>query len=129
MKAHSEFKVLISDCNQQKLRDGRPMVFGGAVLAQLDLVAAIAVKRALVDSECDSAVTHKVDNVVFHRPVGVGDLVVFDAEVLYAGGTFITVEVKAYLEEGEKKYKFAESMFTFVSKKNGEYRNHNLKNE
>lgn len=63
-------------------------IFGGVLLSQIDLAGAVAAR-----AHCDTMVTVKMTEVVFHEPVFVGDLVSFYAEVVRIGRTSITVKV------------------------------------
>ena len=63
-------------------------IFGGVLLSQIDLAGAVAAR-----AHCDTMVTVKMTEVVFHEPVFVGDLVSFYADVVKLGNTSITVKV------------------------------------
>lgn len=63
-------------------------IFGGVLLSYIDLAGAVAAR-----AHCDSMVTVKMTEVVFHEPVFVGDLVSFYADVVRIGRTSITVKV------------------------------------
>lgn len=72
-------------------------IFGGVILAHLDMAGAIEAKR-LCRQE---VVTIAMREVVFRKPVFVGDLVSFYTRIAHTGRTSITVEVKviAYRDE------------------------------
>jgi len=63
-------------------------IFGGVLLSYIDLAAAVAAR-----AHCDLMVTVKMNEVVFHEPVFVGDLVSFYADVVRIGNTSITMKV------------------------------------
>lgn len=63
-------------------------IFGGVLLSYIDLAAAVAAR-----AHCDLMVTVKMNEVVFHQPVFVGDLVSFYADVVRIGNTSITMKV------------------------------------
>jgi acyl-CoA thioesterase YciA len=63
-------------------------IFGGTLLAYLDQAGAIATRPW-----CDLVVTVKMNEVVFHEPVFVGDVVSFYSSVARIGRTSITVRV------------------------------------
>jgi acyl-CoA thioesterase YciA len=63
-------------------------IFGGTLLSYLDQAGAIATRPW-----CDLVVTVKMNEVVFHAPVFVGDVVSFYATVARIGTTSITVNV------------------------------------
>ena len=64
-------------------------IFGGVILSQVDLAAAIEAHK----SHPGRIVTVSMDKVVFHEPVFVGDLVSFWTETLRIGNTSITTKV------------------------------------
>jgi acyl-CoA hydrolase len=70
-------------------------VFGGAVLAMMDKVAAIAAFR----HARTNVVTVSIDRVDFKEPIHVGDLVVMKASVNYVGRTSMEVGVRVEAEE------------------------------
>lgn len=65
-------------------------VFGGIILSYIDMAGAIEAHR---HTRMDRFVTVAMREVIFHRPVFVGDLVSFYAETLGIGTTSITVRV------------------------------------
>ena len=70
-------------------------VFGGAVLAMMDKVAAIAAFR----HARSNVVTVSIDRVDFREPIHVGDLVVMKASVNYVGRTSMEVGVRVEAED------------------------------
>lgn len=70
-------------------------VFGGAVLAMMDKVAAIAAFR----HARSNVVTVSIDRVDFKEPIHVGDLVVMKASVNYVGRTSMEVGVRVEAED------------------------------
>ena len=65
-------------------------VFGGIILSYIDMAGAIEAHRR---TRMKRFVTVAMREVVFHKPVFVGDLVSFYAETLRIGTTSITVRV------------------------------------
>ena len=63
-------------------------IFGGVLLAYIDQAGAIATRPY-----CDLVVTVKMNEVVFHAPVYVGDVVSFYATVTRVGRTSITIGI------------------------------------
>ena len=63
-------------------------IFGGILLAYIDQAGGMATRPY-----CDSVVTVKMTEVVFHEPVYVGDVVSFYAHVIRIGNTSITVKI------------------------------------
>ena len=65
-------------------------IFGGVILSYIDMAGAIEAHRR---TGMDRFVTVAMREVIFHKPVFVGDLVSFYAETLRIGTTSITVRV------------------------------------
>jgi acyl-CoA thioesterase YciA len=65
-------------------------IFGGIILSYIDMAGAIEAHR---HTHMDRFVTVAMREVIFHKPVFVGDLVSFYAETLRIGNTSITVRV------------------------------------
>lgn len=116
----TNFVVMPTDANYMY-----PLIFGGAFAAQIDLCAAQAVSRFLHDSECESAVTHKME-IEFLKPSYVGDLIFLRATVLDGGKKSILVEVTAEREKrgSPERDTVAFAKFVFVSVKGVEDLSH-----
>jgi acyl-CoA thioesterase YciA len=69
-------------------------VFGGWIMAQVDIAGAVAAYRRAHGR----VVTVAVNAFQFHHPVYVGDLVSFYAQVVRVGTTSLTVEVAVFAE-------------------------------
>lgn len=69
-------------------------VFGGWIMAQVDIAGAVAAYRRAQGR----VVTVAVNAFQFHHPVYVGDLVSFYAHVVRVGTTSLTVEVAVFAE-------------------------------
>ena len=69
-------------------------VFGGAILSDIDLAAAICSHR----HHPGNVVTVAMDKVEFKKPVFVGDLVTLFGETLRVGRSSITVKVTVWAE-------------------------------
>jgi len=69
-------------------------VFGGWIMAQVDIAGAIPAARRANGRVATIAVT----SFLFKNPVFVGDLLSFYARVLKTGTTSITVDVEVYAE-------------------------------
>src|ERR1700674_4222762 len=65
-------------------------IFGGVILSYIDMAGAIEAHR---HTRMGRFVTVAMREVIFHKPVFVGDLVSFYAETLRVGTTSITVRV------------------------------------
>ena len=89
-------------------------VFGGWVMAQVDVAGAIpALRRAR-----GRVATVAVNSFQFRQAVSVGDVVSFYAEVVKVGRTSITVDVEVYAErhpENPVVVKVTEAQLTYVA--------------
>ena len=65
-------------------------IFGGVILSYIDIAGAIEACR---HTRMERFVTVAMREVIFHKPVFVGDLVSFYAETVRIGSTSITVRV------------------------------------
>jgi acyl-CoA thioesterase YciA len=78
-------------------------IFGGVILSYIDMAGAIEAHRR---TRMKRFVTVAMREVIFHKPVFVGDLVSFYAETLSIGNTSITirviVEAERVAESGER---------------------------
>ncbi|HEY0404903.1 MAG TPA: hotdog domain-containing protein [Pyrinomonadaceae bacterium] len=73
-------------------RDTNPQgtIFGGVILSYIDMAGAIEAHRR---THIERFVTVAMREVIFHKPVFVGDLVSFYAETIRIGTTSITIRV------------------------------------
>ena len=87
-------------------------IFGGWLMAQMDLAAASVASR----HSGGRAVTIAVDAMAFHRPVLVGDEVSVFATLAAVGRTSMKVEVEAWrrARHSEESRKVTQATFTFV---------------
>ncbi|MEO6351568.1 MAG: acyl-CoA thioesterase [Burkholderiaceae bacterium] len=89
-------------------------VFGGWIMAQVDIAGAIpAARRAN-----GRVATIAVNSFLFKHPVFVGDLLSFYAEVVKVGNTSITVTVEVYAERNRLEadtVKVTEATLTYVA--------------
>ena len=88
-------------------------IFGGWVLAQMDLAAGIvAVQRAQ-----GRVATAALDGMSFHRPVYVGDLVSCYAKVVRVGRSSMTVQVDTFVlrRRDGAEVKVTSGRFTLVA--------------
>jgi acyl-CoA thioesterase YciA len=88
-------------------------IFGGWLLAQMDLAAGTA---SYIRAKGRVA-TAAVDAMSFHAPVYVGDLVSCYVEVVRIGRTSLTVQVEAWARRGRsgEEVKVTEGRFTMVA--------------
>lgn len=89
-------------------------VFGGWVMAQVDVAGAIpAMRRAR-----GRVATVSVNSFLFKQPISVGDIVNFYAEIVRIGRTSITVSVEVYAERNYTNpitVKVTEAQLTYVA--------------
>ncbi len=89
-------------------------IFGGWVMAQVDLAGAVLPSRH-IDGKF---ATVAVNQFVFKQPVRVGDLLSFFASVTRVGTTSITVQVEVYAERRSSRgryVKVTEASLTYVA--------------
>ncbi len=89
-------------------------IFGGWVMAQMDLAGAVLPAR-YVDGRM---VTVAVNQFIFKQPVRVGDILSFFAAVTRLGNTSITVQVEVFAERfrAQGRYvKVTEASLTYVA--------------
>jgi acyl-CoA thioesterase YciA len=88
-------------------------IFGGWLLAQMDIAGAVAAMRR---ARCRVA-TVAVQTMSFHHPVLIGDLVSCYAEIARIGRTSLTINVETWVERhfGGSVEKVTEGVFTYVA--------------
>lgn len=89
-------------------------IFGGWVMAQVDLAGAVLPARYVRGR----MVTVAVNQFVFKQPVRVGDILSFFSHVTRVGNTSITVEVEVFAERilAQGEYvKVTEASLTYVA--------------
>lgn len=88
-------------------------IFGGWVMAQMDLAGSVPAKKAVRNR----IATVAVDKMKFIRPVQVGDRVNSYTRVTATGNTSITIQVEVYAESmaGHTEVKVTEGTFIYVS--------------
>ncbi len=96
------------DCNQNG------DIFGGWVMAQVDLAGAVIPARYAGGRMATVA----VNEFIFKQPVRVGDILSFFSKLVRIGRTSITVKVEVYAERfrAQGKYiKVTEALVTYVA--------------
>ena len=94
--------------------NGNGDIFGGWVMAQIDLAASVLPARHIRGRMATVA----VKEIVFKQPVSVGDLLSFFAHVTHIGRTSITVAVEVFAERfaAQGEYlKVTEAQLTYVA--------------
>ncbi len=94
--------------------NGNGDIFGGWLMAQVDLAGAVLPSRIAKGR----IATVAVNQFIFKQPVSVGDLVSFYARVARIGNTSITVHVEVFAERNPAKLetvKVTEANLTYVA--------------
>ena len=89
-------------------------IFGGWIMAQVDLAGAVLPSRIAKGR----IATVAVNQFVFKQPVSMGDLLSFYAKVVRVGRTSITVHVEVYAERNPadlQVVKVTEASLTYVA--------------
>ena len=89
-------------------------IFGGWIMSQVDIAGSIPAMRLARGR----VATVAVNSFVFRKPVFVGDLVSFYAQVARVGRTSITVDVEVYAQRrslGDACVKVTEATLTYVA--------------
>jgi acyl-CoA thioesterase YciA len=89
-------------------------VFGGWIMAQVDIAGSIPASRRANGR----VATVAVNSFVFKQPVFVGDLLSFYAEIVKTGNTSITVDVEVFAQRmslAEEVVKVTEATLTYVA--------------
>jgi acyl-CoA thioesterase YciA len=71
-------------------------IFGGWIMAQVDIAGGVVAARRAQGR----VVTVAVNAFQFKKPVFVGDVVSFYAEVIHVGHTSLTIDVMVFAERG-----------------------------
>ncbi|MBI5046482.1 acyl-CoA thioesterase [Candidatus Micrarchaeota archaeon] len=88
-------------------------LFGGVLMAMMDKAANIAAIR-YCKNDC---VTVSVDNIVFEKPVKLGEIIIAKARLIYVGKSSMVIRVRADAENklGERKTIISCADFLFVA--------------
>jgi acyl-CoA thioesterase YciA len=89
-------------------------IFGGVILSYIDTAGAIEAHR---HTKMERFVTVAMREVIFHKPVFVGDLVSLYAETLRIGETSITVRVIVETERlgSDERFRVTEAEVVYVA--------------
>lgn len=108
--AHLELRVVPMPADLNGAGD----IFGGWVMAQVDVAGGFAAQRRARGR----VATVAVDSFVFKQPISVGDQVSFYTRILRVGHTSITVDVQVFAErhpENPVIVKVTEAKLIFVA--------------
>src|SRR5262245_11713526 len=92
-------------------------IFGGVLLANIDLAGAIAAHRESQrrgGNPTASCVTGAINRVECKKPVFVGDVVRFETSIVRIGRTSVTVRIDVYAERGVETIHVTEAEGVFV---------------
>jgi len=87
-------RIQLAQMMQMEHANSQGNVHGGWIMKLVDEAGALASTR----HAAHRTVTVAIDRMVFHQPIHIGDLVLFNAEVTYAGHTSMEVEVDVIAE-------------------------------
>ena len=87
-------RIQLAQFMQPEHANSQGNIHGGWIMKLADEAGALASTR----HAAHRTVTVAIDQMVFHQPVHIGDLVIFNAEVTYAGRTSMEVEVQVTAE-------------------------------
>lgn len=93
MKTTSVQIVLSQHCNGNRV----PRLFGGQLMAWIDIVGAVAARRY---AHCP-VTTVCVDNLNFIAPAYLNDTLVQEADVTWTGRTSMEVRIDSYVEKAD----------------------------
>lgn len=93
-KPISASRIQLAQMMQPEHANTQGNVHGGWIMKLVDEAGALASTR----HAGHRTVTVAIDSMVFSQPIHIGDLVLFNAELTYAGRTSMEVEVKVVAE-------------------------------
>lgn len=99
--------VLSQHCNG----DPAQRLFGGQLMAWIDVIGAVAARRythTAVTTVC-------VDNLNFLRPAHLNDIIVQEAKVTWTGNTSLEVRVDSFVEKKEERELINRAYVVFVA--------------
>ena len=93
-------------------------LFGGKVMAEMDIAGVKVVRRALYGTGADGAVTACVDRIDFKKPAFLGDLITMIAEIKTLGKSSIQTKISVSRESTMGVIEdICAANFTFVAMK------------
>ncbi len=91
-------------------------VFGGVILSHIDLAGVVQVRKL---NPARRFVTVAMDEVIFHEPVFVGDLVSFYTQVVHVGRTSAKAQVCVFVQRTDdadgEEVRVTEAEVTYVA--------------
>lgn len=123
MNHTTHFTVFPDDCNYMAHADGTPMVHGGTMLLRMDRASAELARLHLKNTDCDSALTVGVNDVVFHHGARLGDMIKIEVKPTFFGVKRMSFHVSCFVDE----VKMCEGVYHFCSFKNHKPHPHGIK--
>lgn len=101
-------------------------LFGGKILAEMDIAGIKPIRRMLYMTDCDNLVTVRIDRVDFLKPAKLGDIIEMTATIFKLGTTSISVYVNVTKEDEMGRIeKICDAALVYVSLKDGKPHPHN----
>jgi acyl-CoA hydrolase len=101
-------------------------LFGGKILAEMDIAGIKPIRRMLYMTDCDNLVTARIDRVDFLKPANLGDLIEMTATIFKLGTTSISVYVNVTKEDETGLIeKICDASLVYVALKNNKPHPHN----
>lgn len=112
-KSSSESKLVISEVMLPSQANVAGNIHGGEIMKLMDSTVYAAARRYARAN----VVTARVDELEFHLPIFIGDLVICTAQVVFAGKSSMEVAVNVEVEdlEFEGRKKALSAFFTMVA--------------
>jgi len=121
LQATHSFTVFPEDLNY------KGSLFGGKILAEMDIAGLKPIRRVLYLTECDNLVTARINRVDFLKPAKLGDMIELTTTIIKLGTTSITVFVNVTKEdEMGRVEKICDASLVYVSLKDGRPHPHKL---
>lgn len=113
MKKSSESRLVISEVMMPSQANVAGNVHGGEIMKLMDSTAYAAARRYARSN----VVTARVDELEFHLPIFIGDLVICTGQVVFVGKSSMEVAVNVDVEdlESEGRKRALSAFFTMVS--------------
>jgi acyl-CoA hydrolase len=112
-KTSSSSKVVISEVMMPSKANVAGNIHGGEIIKLMDSAAYVSARRYARSN----VVTARVDELEFHLPIFIGDLVICTAQVVYVGKSSMEVTVSVEVEDIENviPQKALSAFFTMVA--------------
>ena len=121
-KITHRFQVFPQDLNAVRT------LFGGKLMAEMDLAASMLCRKLLRSSDAEGAVTKSFSKIEFDAPAHVDDLVEIEADLKMLGKSSLRIRLTATKENADgERIKIASSSCVFVALKNKKPHPHGLR--